>query len=122
MKKRTDFILLTVLLLSLAVYAANIVYGMEYPFNVYLLLGFHAIPAFCLQLLLCRRTRRWVASLSLPLLALAALFFAYKSYISTGWDGLGWLILLGLCIAPAVGCVLAWAAYGLSRLYQKKNI
>ena len=33
-----------------------------------------------------------------------------------GLDGLGWILLLLLCIAPAVGCALAWAVYGVQRL------
>ena len=132
MKNRTDKILLAVFLLSLALYAAGIPFyinglPLDWPDWLFtacawLAVSFHALPVFCLQLLLCRRTRHWMAAL-LPLVVIgAALWFTYGYFTATGWDTLGWGILMVLSIAPAVGCVLAWAAYGLWRLYRKGDI
>ncbi len=126
MKNRTDKILLVVFLLSLAAYAPLL---LTYRFafdsgwdkvRAWLLLTFHAVPAFCLQLLLCRRTRRWIAAL--PGLAVigVALWSAFAAFTVIGWEYLGWLILLHLCIAPAAGCALAWAVYGICRLRKRR--
>lgn len=87
----------------------------------YLTLGFPAVPVFCLQLLLCWRTRRWVAAIPALVIVGAALWFTYGFFTATGWDTLGWGILLALSIAPVAGCVLAWAAYGLGRRAARKG-
>ena len=80
---------------------------------------FHAVPAFCLQLLLCRKTRRWIAAIpGLAVIGLA-LWAAYGCVASTGWDTLGYAILMQLSAAPAVGCILAWSIYCGWELYQK---
>ncbi len=129
MKNRTDKILLAVFLLSLAAYAfLLLIYleiidlGLEWgTLQAWLLLTFHAVPAFCLQLLLCRRTQRWIAALPALLTAFAAFWFAYGSFTDGGWDGLGCLILLLLCAAPAAGIALAWAVYGFGRLRQRRD-
>ena len=128
MKNRTDKILLAVFLLSLAVYLVNFAVCFSDlpldapPWQQMLLLYFHFIPMFCLQLLLCRRTRRRVAAIPALVIVGAALLFAYGYFTATGWDTLGWGILLVLSIAPAAGCVLAWAAYGCWSLYRKGDI
>lgn len=132
MKNRTDKILLTVFLLSLAFYVVllpNYLEGLplDWPdwfFTIcaWLAVGFHAVPAFCLQLLLCRRVRRWIAAIPALIIAGAALWFAYGFFTATGWDTLGWGIFLVLSAAPAVGCALAWTAYGLCRLCQRGDI
>lgn len=77
---------------------------------------------FCLQLLLCRRAWRWVAAIPAVALIGAALWFAYGFFTATGWDSLGWGVLLVLSIAPAVGCALAWAVYGFHQLYKRGDI
>ena len=130
MKNRTDNILLITFLVSLAFYMfilprffEGIAFdGPEWAHVVYnwLSMCFHAVPAFCLQLLLCRKTRRWIAAL--PGLAVVGLAFwaAYGCVTSTGWDTLGYAILLFLCAAPAVGCVLAWMVFGCT-MHQKNN-
>ena len=81
------------------------------------------IPAFCFQLLLCRNIKRkWVAALPAVLLIGWCLLCLIQMFINTGWDALGWAIFLALSAAPAAGCALGWAAYGLGRLHQKKHI
>lgn len=136
MKDRTDKTLLAVFAVTLPLHIFIVLTYMEiipivekwtWPYwaqewYAYLALGFFAVPVFCLQLLLCRRKRRRIAAIPATVIIIAALLFTYGFFTATGWDVLGWGILLLLCIAPAAGCVLAWAAYGLSRLYQKKNI
>ena len=138
MKTRTDKILLAVFLLSLPAYAAIAYTYITYDFGqftpshfeiwfthrflLWMSLGFHAVPAFCLQLLLCRRKRRWVAALPAAATVGAALWFAYGFFTATGYDTLGWAILLILSIAPAAGCVLAWVAYGIHQFYKRGDI
>lgn len=123
MNNRTDKILLGVLLLSLAFYCLSVLSYLEIipnplPWELYTLLaritiGSSAVPAFCLQLLLCRRKRHWIAAIPAVAVIGAALWFTYGFFTATGWDTLGWGILLVLSIAPAAGCALGWAAYGL---------
>lgn len=132
MKNRTDKILLAVSLLSLALYIAAIPqYLNGLPLDwpdwlftacAWLAISFHAIPMFCLQLLLCRRAWRWVAAIPAVAVIGAALWFAYGFFTATGWDSLGWGILLVLSIAPAAGCALAWAVYGFHQLYKRGDI
>ena len=137
MKNRTDQILLALFVLSLVLYGVILVTFIEYggrvspaplgvllfrQLHVWLALGFHAVPFFCLQLLLCRTARRRVAALPALLLSAFLLACAAGYLRATGWDALGWVILLLGCAAPAVGCVLAWAVYGFHRLYQRGGI
>ena len=132
MKNRTDKILLAVFLLSLPVHAAIAYTYLTYDFGqstpshfeiwfarrflFWMSLGFHAVPAFCFQLLLCRRKRRRVAAIPALVIVGAVLLFAYGFFTAIGYDTLGWALLMILSIAPAAGCVLAWAAYGCWRL------
>ena len=134
MKNRTDNILLIAFLVSLLFYFfalprlfysfAEILLDNSAWMKVYdwLSMCFHAVPAFCLQLLLCRKARRWAAALPTLIFAGLALWATYSYFISTAWDTLGYAALLFLCAAPAVGCVLAWTAYGGWTLYRKKDI
>ena len=138
MKNRTDKILLAVFLLSLPAYAAMAYTYITYDFGqltpshfeiwfarhflLWMSLGFHAVPVFCLQLLLCRRRRRWIAVLPAAAIIGAAAWFACGFFTATGWDNLGWGLLLILSIAPAAGCALGWAAYGLWLLCQRGDI
>ena len=122
MRKPADRMLLALFLLSLALYVALIVYGSGTPWKIRLVFTFHAVPAFCLQLLLCRRIRCWVAAIPALVIVGAVLLFAYNFFTATGHDTLGWALLMILSIAPAAGCVLAWAAYGCWRLYRKGDI
>lgn len=138
MENRTDKILLAVFLLSLPVHAAIAYTYITYDFGQFnpshfeiwfarrflfwMSLGFHAVPAFCLQLLLCRRIRCWAAAIPALVIVGAVLLLAYNFFTATGHDTLGWALLMILSIAPAAGCVLAWAAYGCWRLYRKGDI
>ncbi len=80
-------------------------------------LWFHAVPCFFLQLLICRAAKRPAIRL-IPVFLLAGLVAVFLCALvnAEGLDGLGWILLLLLCIAPAVGCALAWAVYGVQRL------
>lgn len=121
MKNRTDRILLAVLLVSAALYALVLLGELLDVFTAEgLLLCLHAVPVFCLQLLLCRNVRQiFVRLIPLLLALLAAAFCLWKMAGAAGWDGLGWAVLFLLCIAPAAGCVLAWIVYGAGRLRQR---
>lgn len=127
MKNRTDKILLIGSLASVAIYVIVLYYTRRVnPFYLldkpgllavceWLILYFPAVPVFCLQLLLCRRARRWVAALPALILAVLALWAAYGASTHSGWDAFGYEILLELSAAPAVVCVLAWIMYGWTR-------
>ena len=88
--------------------------------DIRLLLFLPALPAFCLQILLCRKTRRYVLW-AIPLLcvALFCLSGAWITQINPGLDGILGVIMMFASISPAVGCVLALAGWGLCRLYQR---
>ena len=116
-KNRTDFILLAVFLLSVAL-------GVGFWFwNITWLLFLPALPFFCFQMLLCRMGR-WKFLRAVPLglaAAMAALGFYYGQQPGLGESLFGVILLLG-SISPAVGAVLAWAAWGLRRFFQRGNI
>lgn len=93
-----------------------------YELWVYLGVGFHAVPCFFLQLLVCRVAKcPWVRLIPVFLLLGLAAWFAAGFFSAAGWDNLGWGLLLLLCIAPAAGYGLAWAAYGVQRLCKHTN-
>ncbi len=131
MKNRTDKILLAFFLLSLPVcafllltYLGIIDFHLDLGWRTirnWLAVTLPAVPAFFLQLLLCRKVRWWIAAL--PGLAVigTALWSAYGFFTATGWDNLGYAILLLLCAAPAVGIALAWAVYGIDRLRKRRS-
>lgn len=130
MKNRTDKILLIAFFASLVFYVFLLphcyftFFTPETPRWAYLVYDwlswhFHAVPAFCLQLLLCRKIRHRFAVLPTLFLVVLALWSAYGCSTHDGWDALGYEIFLQLSAAPAVGCVLAWAAYGWTR-YKKE--
>ena len=136
MKSRTDKILLAVFAVTLPLHIFLVLTYLEIipivetwtlPYRAqelyaYLAFGFFAVPVFCLQLLLCRRKRRRVAAIPALVIVGAALLFTYGFFTATGWDTLGWGILLLLCIAPAAGCVLAWIVYALRKMYRRGDI
>ena len=103
----------------LVIDASSLVSG-DHTFG--LLVWFHSVPCFFLQLLVCRVAGRAVARLIPVFLLLGpAACFAAASFITTGWNSLGWGFLLCLCIAPAVAYALAWAVYGIQRACQHNN-
>lgn len=137
MKNRVNQILLAAFFLTAALYVYFLLVWIEgiprpfydpadpfrfYELWVYLGVGFHAIPCFLLQLLVCRVAESpWVRLIPVfLLLGIAALFAMFLS-TATGWDNLGWGLLLLLCAAPAAGYGLAWAVYGAQRLRQHIN-
>ena len=133
MKDRTDKTLLAVFAVTLPLHIFIVLTYMEiipivekwtWPYwaqewYAYLALGFFAVPVFCLQLLLCRRKRRRIAAIPAAVIISAALLFTYGFFTATGWDVLGWGILLLLCIAPAVGCVLAWIVWFVMKKHNR---
>lgn len=72
------------------------------------LLYLTAVPFFCIQMLLCRLSKRWqirsIPVLSVALMGAMALFYLVRD---SGWDRLGALILGLACIAPALGIIVA---------------
>lgn len=95
----------------------------EIPINrptwhIRLLLYFHIIPMFCLQLLLCRRARvRW--RLMIPIILLAVPGFIFLNSID--WDIGGWIFFLIWCVAPLLGCMVAWVVWGVMEYVKKKR-
>ncbi len=80
------------------------------------------VPAFCVQLLMCRVTRSgWLRTLpALPVLAslgITGFYFVRNS----GWDRLAALIFGIATIAAAVGVVLGWLVWWLMQR-KKRNI
>jgi hypothetical protein len=75
-----------------------------------------AIPAFCLQLFLCRATQhRWLPALLTFLVGTATLFAVRQCLVSSNWDSLGWAVIMISLFLQSGGCALAWGVYGLSR-------
>lgn len=73
-----------------------------------LLFYFHFIPMFLLQLLLCR-TRSTPVCIFLPLGILAGVGLVWLCL--TQWTVMGWALFGYWCIAPVMGCALAWVVY-----------
>ncbi len=66
-----------------------------------------AVSFTLLQIILCRTSqKKWVRGIILILLAIAAAAFTIGWLSSSGWDGLGYMILLILCVPPALGCII----------------
>lgn len=83
----------------------------------YLLLGFHALPAFFGQLFLCRTCKSpFPRLLPLLLVGAVALWGLWITLTYSGWDTLLGAFLMMGAAAPAVGCALAWGIWGWERL------
>lgn len=125
MKNRTGQILLIAFVLTLAAYLVMFAaFFSQFPISAspllqFLILYFHAIPMLLIQLLLFRLSKPWRWKL-LPFLPMLVVGLAFLRIAE--WHILGWILVLWWCAAPAAGCVLAWAAYVLCRLYQKGDI
>jgi len=127
MKHPTNRLLAGLFLLTLAAYLFFLWESLEggglyWPhwllvIQPYLLLGFHALPAFFGQLFVCLAVKNPLLRL-LPLLLIGAmaLWGLWISLTYSGWDTLGGLILMAGSAAPAVGCALAWGVWGWERL------
>lgn len=136
MKDRTNFVLLLVFWVSALIYGILLVTFIQYggtatpspvaaalaQIRFWLVVSGHAVPFFAQQLLLCRLTlgKKFPALLLTLLMVglLAVCGFAFLS--ATGWDKLGWGILLIASIAPVAGCLLAWVVYGFAYLDERK--
>ena len=71
-----------------------------------------AVPFFCAQLLLLRKTKRlWLRLLPVYPIVLLLLAAGYYWFFGTGWDALAALIFGLMSIGPAVGCVVAAAVH-----------
>lgn len=122
--RRTDRILFWIFLLSLIVYIvlfstafSNLPLNLA-PWHQAMLLYFHSIPTFCLQLLLCRRANlRW--RLLLPTFPLIVTGVFFLSFVD--WHIMGWALFLLWCAAPILGSALAWAVWGMGRLVQRRR-
>ena len=117
MKDRKNILLAVCFALSLALYCA--LFWIEWNHQLVedlwpaLRLSFHAVPAFCFQVLLCR-TAKWNWIKLIPLILFSLVVFVGTMYLSGiwghGWDALGGGLLMLWCIAPAAGCCLGWMA------------
>ncbi|OUP25184.1 hypothetical protein [Gemmiger sp. An194] len=123
MKQTTNRLLFALFLGSFAVYCAVFASAFaELPLNISslhqgLLLFSHFIPAFFLELLLCRTAaRRWRLLLpALPLLA-AGLWFLSRAE----WHVMAWVLYLIWCIPPLAGCLTAQLAFAVYRKWKKR--
>ena len=80
---------------------------------------FPAVPFLFLQMLLCKAAKqKWVKFLPLLAVAIVAMVSVLGCVTASGWDTLGYLILLLLCIGPALGCIIGFAA---DWLWRKRN-
>ena len=117
MKDRKNILLAVCFAVSLALYCPLFWIDLNYPrfgsLQSTLMLSFHAVPAFCLQALLCR-TAKWNWVKLIPLALFSLVTFVGAMYLSGiwghGWDALGGALILLWCIAPAAGCCLGWMA------------
>ena len=118
MKDRKNILLAVCFAVSLALYCALWVALNDQPVGglwPLLMLSFHAVPAFCLQALLCRTAKwDWVKLIPLCLLSLTSLvgtLYLFDVW-GSGWDALGGGLMLLWCVAPAAGCCLGWMYAG----------
>jgi len=101
MKKQGQWLLMAGVVLGMALSVAMWIVDLR------LLLVVPVIPAFCLQLLMCRATkRRRVRAIPFACVVLYCLAGAVIWVFSTGWDGLLGVIMVLSSISPAVGCIL----------------
>lgn len=78
----------------------------------YLLMCFHALPAFFIQLFLCRTCKNLLLRL-VPLLLVGALALwgLWINLTYSGWATLVGVFLMMGAVAPAAGCALAWGVW-----------
>lgn len=124
MKSKTDRLLGIFFMASMVFYV--VVFATAFsslPLNIpswhqLLLLFFHFVPMFFLQLLLCRRVKiRWRILGPLILLLVPGLVFLYGAE----WDLMAWIFFLIWCIAPVTGSVLAWVVWAVAAVIAKKT-
>lgn len=114
MKESTNRVLSRLCWVTAAIYVVIYVAAFWHlPIHVYiwhqgLLFYFHFIPMFLLQLVLCR-TRSTPVCILLPLGILAGVGLVWLCL--TEWTVMGWALFGYWCIAPVMGCALAWVVY-----------
>lgn len=125
MKNRSNRILAAFFAVSLAIsISLFLVRAGAIPLEIYgaveiCAFYFPAVPFLFLQMLLCKAAKqRWVKFLPLLAVTIVAMVCTLGYATASGWDTLGYLILLLLCIGPALGCVIGFAA---DWLWRKRN-
>ncbi len=126
MKNKTNKILLLLCIASFVLYVALVLVwleivsiGWDIPTSTIAqwALYFPVVPFFLLQLLLCRvGKKKWIKALPLAIILGIVLACAISYIGESGWGALGWLIVLLLCVAPIVGCVVGLVA---GRIFRK---
>lgn len=118
----TNRILFRLLWVTAAVYAVVFVSAFwDLPIDIpvwhqALLIYFHVIPMFLLQLVLCR-TRSIPVRLFLPLGILVGVGLVWLCL--TGFHLIAWYLYAYWCMAPVTGCAVAWVVYGAGYLVQR---
>lgn len=117
MKNHSNRILTVFFAVSLVVSISPFfVRAAAFPFEIYGAIEicafyFPAVPFLFLQMLLCKAVqKKWVRFLPLLAVAIVAMVAAVGCATASGWDTLGYLILLLLCIGPALGCIIGFIA------------
>lgn len=117
MKNHSNRILTVFFAVSLAIsISLFFVRATAFPFEIYGAIEicafyFPAVPFLFLQMLLCKAVqKKWVRFLPLLAVAIVAMVAAVGCATASGWDTLGYLILLLLCIGPALGCIIGFIA------------
>lgn len=125
MKNHSNRILVVFFAASVAVnIGLFLVRAVAFPFEIYGAIEicafyFPAVPFLFLQMLLCKVVqKKWVRFLPLLAVAIVAMVAAVGCATASGWDTLGYLILLLLCIGPALGCIIGFVA---DRLWRKRD-
>lgn len=121
-QNKADLVLLGCFVAALAVYAVIFCSAfLELPLNIsprhqFLLLFFHFVPAFFLQLLMCHMSGpAWRLALPPAMFLVPALVFV----ACTGGQLLGWLLAGFWCLAPLLGCALGWLVWGVILLVRR---
>lgn len=120
--ERSSRILSALFLVTMAVYVVIFAAAFaELPINIgplhqCLLLYFHFIPMFLLELLLCKLARPvWRIFVPMIILAIPVLIFAAVAEFHV----IAWILAGSWCIAPAAGSLLACLVWYLNRRLKK---
>ena len=90
--------------------------------NIGLILYLSVVPFFCLQLLLCRVTRRcWLRAIPEVPVVVLLLMAGFYFFRDSGWDRLAALVFGLAAIAPTVGCLLGWGVWGVPILRRRRK-
>ena len=118
MKQKSNRILLALCIFFFVLYA--IIFGVAFadlplnipPWHQFLLLYFHFVPMFFLELLLCRTAKlRWRLLVPLIPLILVGLWF-----LSTAeWYLMAWILFGIWCVPPLLGCLAGWVVWHITK-------